>query len=373
MLGHVAIEENVSVRSFYRRPLPPRVVAFSSNLGRKAFQEALLGGTMENYFGLSEQFHTQADPAFCGLGSLVVALNALGVDPGRLWKGPWRWFDETLLDCCIPLETVRERGVTMRELACLAECNGARADTTHAATSTEDDLRQMIASNARAAHGSVIIAGYDRATLGQTGTGHFSPIAGYHEGHDWALVLDVARFKYPPHWVPIPELFRAMLPEDPRSKRSRGWILLTPGRTPRPVLFSMGAPRSGWRAVLEELREAAHAVEAPPSARAWVLALASSQHVLADVVAPIVEGQGADIALEHRVHIDALIADAENALASRGGTADKTVSTVELAAHVAEVIVVLALVLSGDTSRAQGSTLAAEVSALRRQLEAVCG
>ena len=30
-------------------------------------------------------------------------LNALAVDPGRTWKGVWRWFDEDKLSCCKPL------------------------------------------------------------------------------------------------------------------------------------------------------------------------------------------------------------------------------------------------------------------------------
>lgn len=44
----------------------------------------------------------------------------------------------------------------------------------------------------------------------QTGTGHFSPIGGYHVGKDMVLILDVARFKYPPHWVPLTILWDAM-------------------------------------------------------------------------------------------------------------------------------------------------------------------
>ena len=109
--------------TLYRRPLPAGAIAFSSAQGRQVFAEALEAGGLEMYFPLAEQFHTQADPAFCGLGSLVVALNALGVDPGRLWKGPWRWFAEDLLDCCVSLDEVRRRGLDMDELACLARCN----------------------------------------------------------------------------------------------------------------------------------------------------------------------------------------------------------------------------------------------------------
>jgi glutathione gamma-glutamylcysteinyltransferase len=37
----------------------------------------------------------------------VTALNALEVDPGRVWKGVWRWYDESLLDCCKDLAAVR--------------------------------------------------------------------------------------------------------------------------------------------------------------------------------------------------------------------------------------------------------------------------
>jgi glutathione gamma-glutamylcysteinyltransferase len=44
---------------------------------------------------------------------------------------------------------------------------------------------------------------YSRKVLGQTGDGHFSPVGGYHPGKDLALIMDTARFKYPPHWVPL--------------------------------------------------------------------------------------------------------------------------------------------------------------------------
>src|SRR5687768_17865140 len=111
-----------AVSTYYRRPLPKPLVPFASSEGRSLFQEALDAGTMEGWFALSEQFHTQSDPAFCGLGTLVVALNALEIDPGRVWKGPWRWYGEELLDCCLPLDQIRERGITLEELACLARC-----------------------------------------------------------------------------------------------------------------------------------------------------------------------------------------------------------------------------------------------------------
>lgn len=210
--------------TIYRRPLPADATEFSSVEGRRLFAEALAAGGLDGYFRLAEQFHTQAEPEFCGLGSLVVALNALAIDPGRLWKGPWRWFSEELLDCCVSHDQVRRRGLDLDEVACLARCNGAAVDLFRAEAS---DLATWRSSLVAAARGEgVVIASYDRAGLDQTGSGHFSPIGGYHAAKDLVLVLDVARFKYPPHWISAERLWGAMHAIDPSTGRSRGWITL---------------------------------------------------------------------------------------------------------------------------------------------------
>ena len=54
---------------------------------KKLFVEAIQGGTMEGFFKLISYFQTQSEPAYCGLASLAMVLNALAVDPGRKWKG----------------------------------------------------------------------------------------------------------------------------------------------------------------------------------------------------------------------------------------------------------------------------------------------
>src|SRR3954453_22789749 len=133
-------------QTLYRRPLPADATDFSSADGRKLFAEALAAGGLDGYFRLAEQFHTQAEPEFCGLGSLVVALNALGIDPGRLWKGPWRWFSEELLDCCVSLDQVRKRGLEVEELACLARCNGADVQLVRGDSSNLAAFRAAIAA-----------------------------------------------------------------------------------------------------------------------------------------------------------------------------------------------------------------------------------
>ena len=214
-------------RTFHMRPLPSAQHALDSETGRRLFAEALLGGGMAGYFKLAQQFHTQSDPAYCGLGTLVCALNALGIDPARQWKGPWRWFSEELLDCCKPLEEIRVSGLSLDEVECLARCSGAHAalhrpDMEHGV----ERFRAHVVAAATQDEPAVLIVNYSRRTLGQTGDGHFSPLGGYHAGSDSVLVLDTARFKYPPHWVPIEQLFAAMRALDDATGRPRGWISL---------------------------------------------------------------------------------------------------------------------------------------------------
>jgi glutathione gamma-glutamylcysteinyltransferase len=237
--------------TLYRRPLPSEAIAFSSLDGRKVFAEALSAGGLDGYFQLAEQFHTQSDPAFCGLGSLVVALNALGIDPGRLWKGPWRWFSEELLDCCVPLTEVRKRGLDVEELACLGRCNGADVELVRGDANNLAAFRDAIAS--AAGGDGVLVVSYDRSALGQTGSGHFSPIGGYHQGRDLALILDVARFKYPPHWMSVERLWRATHPLDPTTGRARGWLVFRPRAQGIALGFSIRCEGESWQGLAERL------------------------------------------------------------------------------------------------------------------------
>jgi len=209
----------------YRRPLPPGLISFASPEGRAVFDSAREEGGLEAFFPLIEQFHTQSEPAFCGLGSLVVVLNALGVDPQRVWQGSWRWFSEELLDCCTPLDRVREHGLTIDEFARLARCNGASAEV-HRPTGDVEELRTIVAAATRTSLEPALTVSYSRRSLGQTGGGHFSPIGGYDSASDHVLILDVARFKYPPYWVPLPQLYGATRPVDPATGASRGWVAL---------------------------------------------------------------------------------------------------------------------------------------------------
>ena len=257
------------METLYRRPLPEHNIAFSSVEGRARFQQALVDGTAQSFFALSEQFHTQAEPAFCGLASLVVVLNALGIDPQRTWRGPWRWFSEELLDCCVPLARIRETGISMGQLACLARCNGAEALVHRPTTDSLESFREAVLHSCRSTDGPFVIVSYARDALGQTGDGHFSPLAAYDGAHDRVLVLDVARFKYPPHWVPLAELYAAMLPLDPSTQQSRGWVVVDRGMRPSLAYFVSCQELSGLELLEKIDREVpAHLRERAPQSAA---------------------------------------------------------------------------------------------------------
>jgi glutathione gamma-glutamylcysteinyltransferase len=190
----------------------------------------------KSYFVLAEQFTTQSEPAYCGITSLVMVLNALAVDPRRLWKGNWRWYHEELLNCCVDLEEIKVSGITLNIFACLAKCQGLNVEKLFAQDSTVDDFRRSVElaciENDREDDNNdyanpLLVVSYNRAILKQTGTGHFSPIAAYDPPSDQVLILDTARFKYGAHWVPLTLIFEAMLPVDQDTGKSRGYALLS--------------------------------------------------------------------------------------------------------------------------------------------------
>jgi len=222
---------------FYQRALPPAQLAFSSDEGRKRFKEALVDGTMENYFYLAEQFRTQDEPTFCGLTTLAMVLNSLRIDPMQTWKGAWRWISEDMLSCCSlgSHERVREEGISFDVFKNLALCQGASiqahrappAPTSLESAEFEVQFRAAVERVCRSKERESLIICYSRSALGQTGeAGHFSPIGGYHAGSDSVLILDVARFKYPPHWVPVTEIAEAMTKIDKSTGRTRGFMLM---------------------------------------------------------------------------------------------------------------------------------------------------
>lgn len=219
---------NEPKQTFHRRELRPPGIGFSTVEGKALFSGALASGHAEIFFPLMESYNTQSAPAFCGLASLSMAMNALLIDPGRTWSGVWRWFDDSMLDCCDPLEVIKLKGVTLPKLHCLAKCNGAVSKLTYGPDIDVNAFRELVIRCCSIEDGEqmILIASYSRQALNQTGSGHFSPIGAYNRERDMALILDTARFKFPPHWVPLESLHAAMLENDMDTMKPRGFLTI---------------------------------------------------------------------------------------------------------------------------------------------------
>lgn len=141
----------------------------------------------------------------------------------------------------------------MSQLRCLARCNGAEVESFAADRTTLGELREHVIEASRGVDGPHLIAAYSRRTLGQTGDGHYSPIGGYHRERDLVLLLDVARFKYPPHWAPLTLLREAMAPLDAVTGQPRGYLRLRRGAQPDTSICRLTAEPDSFRAVAAEL------------------------------------------------------------------------------------------------------------------------
>ncbi|KAJ3154954.1 hypothetical protein HDU86_004473 [Geranomyces michiganensis] len=241
---HQRIPEN----TYYKRTLPPSCINFNSERGRELFRGSLEEGHLESYFSLSLQFLTQAEPAFCGLSTLCMVLNALEIDPGRQWRGScWRWYNEEMLDCCRTREEVLQSGITLSEFVCLARCNGLKATMSRADRATKESFLRIIERTSREPNEFLTVS-YHRGTLGQTGEGHFSPVGGYNAAEKMVLILDVARFKYPAYWVPVDLLWLSLAPLDPATGKSRGYVVLQKGQRGhmQSALSQLAVNRESW-------------------------------------------------------------------------------------------------------------------------------
>ena len=172
---------------------------------------------------------------------VVLVLNALAVDPGQHWKGPWRWYEEKMLNCCVDLEEIKQAGITLRDFQCLAFCQGLTVDLHYCdETASLEDFRAAVEraclenpledTNYQGDGPKTLeclVVSYSRKVLKQTGDGHFSPLAAYDKESDSVLILDTARFKYGAHWAKLQLVYEAMKPLDKTTGKSRGYALLS--------------------------------------------------------------------------------------------------------------------------------------------------
>ena len=184
------------------------------------------------YFPLASNFLTQKTQSFCGVASIVMVLNSLGVPAPEVAEyQPYRTFTQDNVldektDAVLPRSTLAEIGMTLDQIGGILAAKGVKATVHHAKNSSAEEFRKA-AREALGEKDQFVIVNYLRKAMGQEKGGHISPLAAYDLKADRFLILDVARYKYPPVWVSTSDLFAAMNTTDSdNDNKTRGFVVV---------------------------------------------------------------------------------------------------------------------------------------------------
>jgi hypothetical protein len=209
--------------------LPDNLIDFNSKQGSQIF---LHSEALQSYWPLSIHFETQKNQAFCGVASIVMVLNALGIPaPTTPEIEPYKTFTQENVfnarsEAVLPEKVLLEKGMTLDQIGAFVTTYPVEAQVVHAADTTVDSFRATARKYLESA-GHYVIINYLRKSIGQERGGHISPLAAYDADTDRFLILDVSRYKYPPVWVSASELFQAMnTPDSDNQNRTRGFVLI---------------------------------------------------------------------------------------------------------------------------------------------------
>jgi hypothetical protein len=211
-------------------PLPQNLINLNSNAGAALLHDS---EALQSYWPLSIQFVTQKNQAFCGVASIVMVLNALGIPaPTTPEFEPYKTFTQENVftpatEKVLPQETLAKIGMTLDQIGSFISTYGVKAEVHHASESTIAEFRKTASDYLNSPNKHVIV-NYLRKSIGQEKGGHISPLAAYDADTDRFLLLDVARYKYPPVWISAAELFNAMNTTDSDNQnRTRGFVLVS--------------------------------------------------------------------------------------------------------------------------------------------------
>jgi hypothetical protein len=210
-------------------PLVENLTAYDTPQGEQFLIEST---AREDFWELSAQFLTQSTQSYCGVASAVMVLNSLKlpapIDPRYQPYGVFtqeNFFQTPKTEQVLPAQIVQRQGMTLQQLGELLASHGAAVTVIPASTTTLEDFRRLARENLTQPDNYVLI-NYRRKDMGQEIGGHISPLAAYHAESDRFLILDVARYKYPPVWVKTEDLWRSLNTLDPVSQESRGFVLV---------------------------------------------------------------------------------------------------------------------------------------------------
>ena len=202
-----------------------------------------------DYPSLAEWLETQANLAYCGVASSVVALNSLAVPaPPAEGYGRYRFWTQANLftpatQPFVQAQQVARQGMTLSQLHGLVQAvvpqrpesqspvaarrGSGRVARYYGHNLSLEQFRLLLRRNL-ANPADRLLVNYDRRLVDQQGGGHIAPLAAYEPGSDRVLILDVARYRYPAVWVETSKLWAAIRSVDSTSGLSRGLLWIEP-------------------------------------------------------------------------------------------------------------------------------------------------
>lgn len=187
-----------------------------------------------DYNSLMATFTTQQRQTLCSVATGVSILNALPlarpVDPKY---APYAFFTQDnyfndRVAAIVDRDTTLRIGQTLAQAAKVMAVHGATTRYYHAADSSAAAFRRIAKRN-MGERNNFVGVNYRRNFVGQPPGAHFSPLGAYDEATDSFLILDVARYKFPPVWVTAEDLFNAMNTLDTDSGKTRGFVVVSAG------------------------------------------------------------------------------------------------------------------------------------------------
>jgi len=206
----------------------PAVIYWSSEAG-KALRARIPADA--DYWELIPTFAVQNTQSYCSVASAITVLNAMPIQkPVDPTYAPYAYFTQSnyftpeVIKIISP-QTVLKMGMTREQMAETLARQGVSAKSIAGDTLNDDGLRTLL-QKALIDDGQFVLANYLRANLGQVGGGHWSVLAAYDAQSDRVLILDVAKYKYPPVWVGISTLRQAIATIDTTSNKARGLVVV---------------------------------------------------------------------------------------------------------------------------------------------------
>lgn len=182
---------------------------------------------------LLQQFEVQQEGWWCAVATATMLLNALPIDRAESKYADYRLFTQERFfedPTCksLGLTPGNKAGICLSQLQQVLDNKSQVSSVMHEMKEPDVALFRERVKEVLQDPRAYLLVNYSRSVADQGQGAHFSPIAAYNEDADAVLILDTAKFKYAPFWMPIELAVRAMnTPDSKNPDVFRGFLIVS--------------------------------------------------------------------------------------------------------------------------------------------------